>query len=149
MNRRCITGVTLIEMVVVVAIIGILAAIAIPSYQRYVVRALQSDARGCIIETQQRAERFFTRNNRYPEQIGALYGQDSKTIDCGDTPDFQLSLADATAACPLAGCLEIIAAPQSARVLGSGDYHLRYDSRQPLGSRETRWRAYDGSKLDW
>jgi type IV pilus assembly protein PilE len=142
-------GVTLIEMVVVLAIIGILAAIAVPSYQRYVTRALQSDAQGCVTETLQRAERFYTRNNRYPEHVGSLYGRDTKTMDCGDTPDFTLTLAAATAACPLSGCLEIVASPQSARVTGTGSFHLQYDSRQPAGRRETRWRLYGGDKLDW
>lgn len=149
MSRRHTRGVTLIEMMVVVVIIGILAAIAIPSYQRYVERARQSDAQGCVLETLQRAERFYTRGNRYPDVIGSLYGSDAKTIGCGEDDDYELAVADATAGCPLTGCLEIVATPVSSRMSGTGVFHLRYDSREPLANRTQRWRLYSGNKLDW
>ncbi|HRF64305.1 MAG TPA: type IV pilin protein [Candidatus Competibacter sp.] len=62
-----ITGFTLIEMVIVVAIIGILAAIAYPSYQDSVRKARRADLKAVLIEASQWMERFYTDNLRYDQ----------------------------------------------------------------------------------
>lgn len=61
--RPC--GFTLIELVIVVAIVGILAAIAYPSYQNSVMKARRADARAVLMEAAQFMERFYTVNFRY------------------------------------------------------------------------------------
>lgn len=58
-------GFTLIEMMITVAIIGILAAIAYPSYTQYVLRANRADAKASLLQTAQFLERYFTINNTY------------------------------------------------------------------------------------
>lgn len=58
-------GVTLIELLITVVIIGIMAAIAYPSYQTYVARANRAEAQGILMENAQFLERNYTTANRY------------------------------------------------------------------------------------
>lgn len=58
-------GFTLIELMITVAVIGILAAIAYPSYTQYVLRANRAEARSILLENAQILERNFTTANRY------------------------------------------------------------------------------------
>lgn len=68
LKHRKSAGVTLLELLIVVTIVGILAAIAFPSYQRYVMRTNRAAARACLGEFSQSMERFYTTNMTY---IGA------------------------------------------------------------------------------
>lgn len=61
------TGFTLIELMVVVAIISILAMIAYPSYMKTVGKSHRRAAEACLSNYAQYMERFYTANMRYDE----------------------------------------------------------------------------------
>ncbi|MBV7455359.1 type IV pilin protein [Acidovorax sp. sif1233] len=64
--RKAQHGFTLIELMIVVAIVGILSAIAYPSYTEYVRRGHRAEARAGLLQAQQWLERASTATGVYP-----------------------------------------------------------------------------------
>lgn len=62
---RKIVGFTLIELMIVVAIVAILAAVAYPSYQNNIVKSRRADAQAALQGLAQAIERFYTSNGTY------------------------------------------------------------------------------------
>ena len=60
-------GFTLIELMITVAVVGILAAIAYPSYQEQVRKSRRADAKSVLLQAAQWMERYYTENNRYDQ----------------------------------------------------------------------------------
>lgn len=58
-------GFGLIELMVALVVVGILSAIAIPSYTQYVLRSHRTNAQAVLAETAQFMERYYTTNNTY------------------------------------------------------------------------------------
>lgn len=58
-------GFTIVELLIVVAIIGVLASIAYPSYQEYVAESRRSDAQSHLLSLAQHMEREYTENGTY------------------------------------------------------------------------------------
>ena len=68
--KSLVTGFTLVELMIVVAIIGILAAIAYPSYQDSVRKSRRADAKAALLELGQWLERNYTVTSRYNRAVG-------------------------------------------------------------------------------
>lgn len=85
-------GFTLVEMLIVITMVSILAAIAYPSYSSYVIRANRADAQQVLLQGAQAAERWFIANNTYvgftlasplnrsPESGTQVYGMTAPTL---------------------------------------------------------------------
>ncbi len=64
-------GFTLVELMIVVGVIGVLAAIAIPQYDSYVRKSKRSEAKVALNNLAQLQESFYTNNgNRYASKLG-------------------------------------------------------------------------------
>ncbi len=71
--KRRTRGFTLLELMIVVAVLALLAAITLPSYREYVDRGRRAEGKQALMLAAQRLERFYTDNNCYP----------SGTANCG------------------------------------------------------------------
>lgn len=92
-HEKMNTGFTLIELMITVAIIGILSAIAYPSYQSSVQKSWRSTAAACLVQLAQGMERRYTANSSY-------VGDDLPPASCTAevAARYVISFATATAA---------------------------------------------------
>lgn len=92
-------GFTLIELMVTVAVIGILAALAYPSYTQYVVRANRSSAVSFLMNLASRQEQYNLDARQYTNQLSLL---GAATIPSEVSNNYQVTVtADNTAAPPV------------------------------------------------
>jgi type IV pilus assembly protein PilE len=77
-------GMTLVELMIVVAIIGILAAITYPSYREFTARATRNEAKAALLKAATNQERFYLQNNQFSGDLNQLgFSASPYTTDTG------------------------------------------------------------------
>lgn len=90
MNTRC-RGFTLLELMIVVAIIGIIASIAYPSYTSHMADARRADAQGALTSFANAMERYYTDEGSYSGSTAAEVYKTQVPVD-GGTAYYSLSI---------------------------------------------------------
>jgi type IV pilus assembly protein PilE len=70
--RKYTHGMTLMELMIVVVIIGILAAIAYPNYRDAAARAKRNEAKAALLAIATNQERFYLQNNTYTTDLPSV-----------------------------------------------------------------------------
>jgi type IV pilus assembly protein PilE len=81
-SKEASAGVTLLELLMVVAIVGILAAVGYPSYTQYIVRSNRAVAKSVLLQVAERQEQFFADRKTYAATLTDLgYATNPINID--------------------------------------------------------------------
>ena len=69
---KAMRGVTLVELLVVIVIIGVLMSVAVPSYRQYTLRANRAEAHSIVLQAAASQERFYLTNATYANGLVEL-----------------------------------------------------------------------------
>ncbi|HSV53158.1 MAG TPA: type IV pilin protein [Burkholderiaceae bacterium] len=134
LDRHRGLGFTLIEVMIVVAVVAILSAVAYPSYVSHIAKGKRAECRGGLMQSLQQQERHFTQYNAYATfteasttaRTKAFSGETLATSACR----LQAVACTAPSNTDTARCIELRAAPVRA---DSGITYLYVDSEGNKG----------------
>lgn len=91
-------GVTLLELMAVVVVIGILGAIAIPSYRQYVMRSQRVEAKNALLQLATNQERYYLANRAYGTVAQLIAANLLAADGLSDRDTYRITIAAPTAA---------------------------------------------------
>jgi len=137
-KRRNQRGFTLIELMIVVAVIGVLVAVALPSYRQHIIRAARVQAQTEMLELASLQEKIFLNSNGYSASVNAAYNGTSagglgRTAGTSNDGKYTLSLQDAAGAALIAGAstFVLVAVPTAGGTqVGNGNMTVSESGRR-------------------
>lgn len=132
MNRQ--KGITLIELMIVVAIIGVLAAVAVPSYRQYVVKGNRAAAQAFMMDVASRQKQYLLDARSYAPNLATLYGvaSDAAAVPVEVSRNYSACCAITVVATPPS--FTITAVPTSSQQTSDGTLTLSSDgTKTPAG----------------
>ncbi len=118
-------GITLIELMIVVAIVGVLASIAYPSYRDQMIKTRRSDGQAMLMEVMNAQERFFTNYGSYTTN---LTGAEPAGLGLTDTNSDEGFYTVSAAACG-GGISQCVVLTATAGTAQNSDGNLTYNSQ--------------------
>ncbi|WP_040327863.1 type IV pilin protein [Acidovorax delafieldii] len=126
-------GFTLIEVMIVVAIVGILSAIAYPSYTEYIRRGHRAEARAALLQAAQWLERAATATGTYP--LTASFPNTLTTVPSGR---YSVAVASPPASATAGAAFTLTATPAGGQVGDKcGNYTLTHSGVRGAASATT------------
>jgi type IV pilus assembly protein PilE len=136
-------GFTLIELMIVVAVIALLSAIAYPSYQRYVMRGKRADAEQLMMQIDSRQKQILIEQRAFATAIGAIVTPQGWT--CTSSGTVPGTCANGAYSITFNPAVDNSATPPSYTICATGLGPQAADGYLVLASTGTKARATSGS----
>lgn len=129
-NIKALNAFTLVELMVVLAIISILLSIALPSYQTVTRKGQRVEGKALLLEVQSQMERYYFSHQTYPDRLSKLRVYSLDLVESENT-HYQVSLDKSNQACLPAYCYLIIAKHSSGQKQEELGLHSNGDKDGP------------------
>ncbi len=138
MNRRRSSGFTLMELMIVLVVVAILAAIAIPSYRQFVMRGNRAAAEGAMMDIANREQQFFLANRLYTESLSTTGLNYAIPDEVRPNYDSVIVTDTSLSPCTPAPCFTITFTAKDSQ-LGDGDLVLNSSGVKTRAGDPAKW----------
>ena len=93
--KKCSKGFSLVELMIVVAVVAILAAVAIPAYNNHILRTRQADAHHKLLDIKAAQEMYYSQYDRYADLTDGTTFTDLLSFDVDDSTYYSYTITAA------------------------------------------------------